>query len=43
MSTSSDLQNLRDRDWAETFSLAISSGILEWFAGDQLLSKNRMQ
>ena len=43
MSTSSDLQNLQDRDWAEKFALAISSGILEWVAGDQLLSKNRMQ
>ena len=35
MSTSSDLQNLQDRDWAEKFALAISSGILEWVAGDQ--------
>ena len=43
MSTSSDLQNLQDRDWAEKFALAISSGILEWVVGDQLLSKNRMQ
>ena len=43
MSTSSDLQNLQDRDWAEKFALAISSGILEWVAGDQLLSKNRLQ
>ena len=43
MSASSDLQNLQDRDWAEKFAVAISSGILEWVAGDQLLSKNRMQ
>ena len=43
MSTSSDLQNLQDRDWAEKFALAISSGILEWVAADQLLTKNRMQ
>ena len=43
MSTRSDLQNLQDRDWAEKFALAISSGILEWVAGDQLLLKNRMQ
>lgn len=43
MSTSSDLQNLQDRDWAEKFAVAISSGILEWVAADQLLTKNRMQ
>ena len=43
MSASSDLQNLQDRDWAEKFAVAISSGILEWVAGDQLLSQNRMQ
>lgn len=43
MSTSSDLQNLQDSDWAEKFALAISSGILEWVAADQLLTKNRMQ
>ena len=43
MSTSSDLQNLQDRDWAKKFAVAISSGILEWVAADQLLSKNRMQ
>lgn len=43
MSASSDLQNLQDRDWAEKFAVAISSAILEWVAGDQLLSQNRMQ
>ena len=43
MSTSSDLQNLQDRDWAKKFAVAISSGILEWVAADQLLTKNRMQ
>ena len=43
MSTSSDLKNLQDRDWAETFALAISSGILEWVAEDQLLGNKRMQ
>ena len=43
MSTSSDLQNLQDRDWAKKFAAAISSGILEWVAADQLLTKNRMQ
>ena len=43
MSTSSDLKNLQDRDWAEKFALAISSGILEWFAEDQLLANKRMQ
>ena len=43
MSTSSDLKNLQDRDWAEKFALAISSGILEWVAEDQLLENKRMQ
>ena len=43
MSTSSDLQKLQDRDWAKKFAVAISSGILEWVAADQLLTKNRMQ
>tara|TARA_B100001057_G_scaffold348241_1_gene349589 strand:- start:2272 stop:3477 length:1206 start_codon:yes stop_codon:yes gene_type:complete len=43
MSTSSDLKNLQDRDWAEKFALAISSGILEWAAEDQLLANKRMQ
>ena len=43
MSTSSDLINLQDRDWAEKFALAISSGILEWVAEDQLLANKRMQ
>ena len=43
MSTSSDLKNLQDRDWAEKFALAISSGILEWVAEDQLLANKRMQ
>ena len=43
MSTSSDLKNLQDRDWAEKFALAISSGILEWVAEDQLLRNKRMQ
>ena len=43
MSTSSDLQNLQDRDWAKKFAAAISSGILEWVAADQFLKKNRMQ
>ena len=43
MSTSSDLKNLQDRDWAEKFALAISSGILEWVAEDQLLVNKRMQ
>ena len=43
MSTSSDLKNLQDRDWAEKFALAISSGILEWVAEDQLLVNQRMQ
>ena len=43
MSTSSDLRNLQDRDWAKKFAVAISSGILEWVAADQLLTKNRMQ
>lgn len=43
MSTSSDLKNLQDRDWAEKFALAISSGILEWVAEDQLLINKRMQ
>ena len=43
MSTSSDLKNLQDRDWAEKFALAISLGILEWVAEDQLLVNKRMQ
>ncbi len=43
MSTSSDLQNLQDRDWAKKFALAISSGILEWVAEDQLFANRRMQ
>ena len=43
MSTSSDLKNLQNRDWAEKFALAISSGILEWVAEDQLLGNKRMQ
>ena len=43
MSTNSDLKNLQDRDWAEKFALAISSGILEWVAEDQLLASKRMQ
>ena len=43
MSTSSDLRNLQDRNWAEKFALAISSGILEWVAEDQLLANKRMQ
>jgi len=43
MSTSSDLKNLQDRDWGEKFALAISSGILEWVAKDQLLANKRMQ
>ena len=43
MSTTSDLINLQDRDWAEKFALAISSGILEWVAEDQLLANKRMQ
>ncbi len=43
MSTSSDLKNLQDRDWAEKFSSAISSGIVEWIAEDRLLAKNRMK
>ena len=43
MSTSSDLKNLQNRDWAEKFALAISSGILEWVAEDQLLANKRMQ
>jgi len=43
MSTSSDLKNLQDRDWAEKFALGISSGILEWVAEDQLLGNKRMQ
>ena len=43
MSTSSDLKNLQDRDWAEKFALAISSGVLEWVAEDQLLANKRMQ
>ena len=43
MSASSDLKNLQDRDWAEKFALAISSGILEWVAEDQLLINKRMQ
>ena len=43
MSTSSDLKNLQDRDWAEKFALGISSGILEWVAADQLLANKRMQ
>ena len=43
MSTSSDLKNLQDLDWAEKFALAISSGILEWVAEDQLLGNKRMQ
>ena len=43
MSTSSDLKNLQDRNWAEKFALAISSGILEWVAEDQLLANKRMQ
>ena len=43
MSTSSDLKNLQDRDWAEKFALAISSGILEWVAEDQLSGNKRMQ
>jgi len=43
MSTNSDLKNLQDRDWAEKFALAISSGILEWVAQDQLLASKRMQ
>ena len=43
MSTSSDLKNLQDRNWAEKFALAITSGILEWVAEDQLLANKRMQ
>ena len=43
MSTSSDLKNLQDRNWAEKFAVAISSGILEWVAEDQLLANERMQ
>ena len=43
MSTSSDLKNLQDQNWAEKFALAISSGILEWVAEDQLLANKRMQ
>ena len=43
MSTSSDLKNLQDRDWAEKFALGISAGILEWVAADQLLANKRMQ
>ena len=43
MSTSSDLKNLQNRDWTEKFALAISSGILEWVAKDQLLANKRMQ
>ena len=43
MSTTSDLKNLQDRNWAEKFALAISSGILEWVAEDQLLANKRMQ
>ncbi len=43
MSSSSDLKNLQDRDWAEKFALAISSGILEWVAEDQLFENKRMQ
>ena len=43
MSTSSDLKNLQDQDWAEKFALAISSGILEWIEEDQLFAKNRME
>ena len=43
MSTSSDLKNLQDRDWAEKFALGISLGILEWVAADQLLANKRMQ
>ena len=43
MSTSSDLKNLQDRNWAEKFAVAISSGILEWVAEDQLLANKRMQ
>ena len=43
MSTSSDLKNLQNRDWAEKFALAISSGVLEWVAEDQLLASKRMQ
>ena len=43
MSTSSDLKNLQDKDWTEKFSLAISSGILEWVEEDQLFAKNRME
>ena len=43
MSSSSDLKNLQDRNWAEKFALAISSGILEWVAEDQLFENKRMQ
>ena len=43
MSTSSDLKNLQNRDWAEKFALAISLGVLEWVAEDQLLANKRMQ
>ena len=43
MSTNSDLKNLQDRDWAEKFASAISSGILEWVAEDQLLANKRME
>ena len=43
MSTSSDLKNLQNRDWAEKFALAISLGVLEWVAEDQLLASKRMQ
>ena len=43
MSTSSDLKNLQDQDWAEKFALAISSGILDWIEEDQLFAKNRME
>ncbi len=43
MSTSSDLKNLQDRDWAEKFASAISLGIVEWVAADRLLANKRMQ
>ena len=43
MSTSSDLKNLQDQDWAEKFARAISSGILDWIKEDQLFARNRME
>ena len=39
MSTSSDLQNLQDRDWAKKFAVAISSGILEWGCSGSISDK----